>query len=108
MSQDIFQMHMDHITNWLTGIIAIHDYISVYGHTSMEHDRYFTLLIQVAMKNGLMFNSTKYKTELPNISFYGTIFTSQGIKPDPSKVQALQDLPTTWQPDQAPVIPWPH
>ena len=28
------------------------------------------------------------------ITFNGAIFTSKGIKPDPMKIQALQDLPT--------------
>ena len=30
----------------------------------------------------------------PQITFYGTIFSAQGIKPNPMKIQALQDLPT--------------
>ena len=32
------------------------------------------------------------------ISFYGTIFTVQGMRPDPAKVQALQDLPAPQNP----------
>ena len=28
-------------------------------------------------------------------NFYGTIFTSKWIKPDPTKIQAIQDLPTS-------------
>ena len=30
----------------------------------------------------------------PQIAFYGAVFTAQGMWPDPSKIQALQDLST--------------
>ena len=42
-----------------------------------------------------MFNSSKCHISQPQISFYGTIFSAQGMKPDPNKVKALQDFPTT-------------
>ena len=46
------------------------------------------------LKNGLVFNSHKCSIRKPQITFYGAIFAAQGMKPDPAKVQALQDLPT--------------
>ena len=39
MSQDVFQMHMDQITNRLLEFIAIHYDICVYGKDTAEHDR---------------------------------------------------------------------
>ena len=39
MSQDLFQMQMDQITDSLPGIIAIHSDICVYGKDTAEHDR---------------------------------------------------------------------
>ena len=38
MSQDVFQMRMDNITERLKGIISIHDDICVFGKTQQEHD----------------------------------------------------------------------
>ena len=49
---------------------------------------------------GLIFNSSKCAIHQPQISFYGTIFTMQGMRPDPAKVQALQDLPAPQNPKQ--------
>ena len=46
------------------------------------------------MKNGLIFNSNKCRTRQLETSFYGAVFVFQGMKPNLSKVQALQDLPT--------------
>ena len=33
-------------------------------------------------------------SEQSQITFYGAVFTKHGMKPNPAKVQALQDLPT--------------
>ena len=66
----------------------------VFGHTSEEHDPHLQQLMQVATKNRLVFNSSKSRIRQPDTSFCGTIFTATGMKPDPSKVQALQDLHT--------------
>ena len=89
MSQDVFQMHMDQITNRLPGIIAIHDNICVYGKTREEHDTNLLQLMKTASKNGLVFNSHKCSIRQPQITFYGAIFTPKGMKPDPTKIQAL-------------------
>ena len=49
--------------------------------------------MKTAQEQGLVFNSSKCATQQSQISFYGAIFTVQGMRPDPVKVQALQDLP---------------
>ena len=45
------------------------------------------------LDQGLVFNSSKCAMHQSQISFYGAIFTAQGMRPDPAKVKALQDLP---------------
>ena len=94
MSQDVFQMRMDNIAYRLLSILTIHYNICVFGCTSEEHDTHLIQLMQVATKNGLVFNSNKCKIRLSEISIYGAVFTSKCMKPNPSKVQALRDLPT--------------
>ena len=85
-------MCMDQITNRLPGIIAIHDDICVFGKTREEHDIHLLQLMKTASKIGLVFNSHKCSIRQPQITFYGAIFIAQGMKPDPMKIQALQDL----------------
>ena len=92
MSQDIFPMCMDHITDNLQGIITIHDDICVF-RTPGEHNRYLIQLKKTALQNGIIFSSSKHRIRQPEISFYGALLTSSGIKPNPTKVPALQDLP---------------
>ena len=101
MSQDIFQMWMDQITDRLPGIIAIHDDICVYGKDTTEDNNNLLKLMQTAQDHGLVFNSNNCSICQPQISFYGVIFTVQSMKPDPVKVQALQDLPTPTLPNNS-------
>ena len=93
MSQDVFQMKMDQITDRLPVIIAIHDAIYVYGKDTAENERNLLQLMQTATQQGLVFSSSKCAICQSQISFYGAIFTVQGMKPDHAKVQAWQDLP---------------
>ena len=50
--------------------------------------------MQSAKDHGIVFNSAKCHLRQPQIAFYGAVFTAQGMWPNPSKIQALQDLPT--------------
>ena len=94
MAQDVFQMRMDQITERLPGIIAIHNDICVFGKTQEQHDKHLLQLLKTALAKGLVFNSRKCQISKPQITFFGTIFSAKGMKPDPIKIQALQDLPT--------------
>ena len=91
MSQDVFQMQMDQITDRLPGIIAIHDDICVYGKNIAAHDNNLLQLMKTAQDEGLVFNSSKCAIWQPQISFYGAIFTEQGIDlPAPENSKQLQ------------------
>ena len=104
MSQDVFQMWIDQITNRFPGIIFIHDVICVYGKDTTGHDNNLPKLMHTAQEHGLVFNSSKCSICQSQISFYDAIFTVQGMKPDTAKVQALQDLSAPQKPQTAPVI----
>ena len=94
MSQNVFQMQMDQITNRLPGIIAIHHDICVFGKTQEQDNKYLLQLMKTAAKQGFIFNSNKCHISEPQITFYRTVFSAQGMKLDPIKIQALQDLAT--------------
>ena len=57
ISQDVFQMCMDQITNRLPEIIVIHDDICIYGQIREEHDQHLLPLMKTATQNGLVFQS---------------------------------------------------
>ena len=94
MSQDIFQMQMDQATDHLSGIIAIHNNICIFGHTSEDDDEHLLHLMETAKDHGIVFNSVKCQIKWPQFAFYDTVFTAQDMWPDPTKFQSFQDLLT--------------
>ena len=101
MSRDVFQMWMDQITNRLPGVIAIHDDICVFGKDTAEHDYNLLQLMKTAQGHGLVFNSSKCAICKSQISFYGAIFTVQGMRPDPAKVPSEpQTTPVIFRPNK--------
>ena len=49
--------------------------------------------MQIAAENGLVFNSNKCKIKSKSISFFGMIYSENGVSPDPEKLKDLQNMP---------------
>lgn len=94
ISQDIFKQEMDRIVSQVPGCISIVDDVAGVGETEEEHDRHLIQLIETAKKEGLVFNSSKCTIKTDKISFYGSLYTAEGNKPDPSKVEDIHNVPT--------------
>ena len=54
--------------------------------------------MQTAAQHGVVYNSSKCQIRQPQITSYGAIFTTKGMQPNPTKIQAIQDLPTPESP----------
>ena len=94
ISQDIFQQRMDEILEDLNGCASIADDICVFGATEEEHNRNLSALMEAAKRHGLVFNSEKCKIRAKSISFFGNIYSEDGIRPDPTKVNDIHKMPT--------------
>ena len=92
-SQDIFQSRMDMILEQCDGAEGIADDVVVYGVTEDEPDKNLHQLMNFAMRNGLVFNSSKCLIKERSVSFFGLIYGIGGIKPDPDMIRDLQDIP---------------
>ena len=42
---------------------------------------------------GLKFNPKKVKLRVPEVSYVGHLFSAEGLKPDPEKIRAINDMP---------------
>ena len=91
MSQDIFQHRVDQLYESLQGVVAIADDI-VFGNTQAEHDANLRRLLTKCQEFGLKLNPEKCKINQPKVRFYGVICSSEGVKPNPRKVCALQEI----------------
>ena len=86
-AQDIFDKAMDDTIEGLDGVLHIRDDFKVFGK-----DRALGNLLQRFQECGLTFNPKKCKFRLPQIEFFGFVFSKDGIKPSPSKVEALKQM----------------
>ena len=94
MSQDLLQQAMDGILARAPGCVGIADDIVVYVRDNAEHDTNLMRLMQVAKEDGLVFNSKKCAIKTSEIVFFGCMYSKDGMRPDPSKIEDIRNMPT--------------
>ena len=92
ISQDIFQMRMDDIVAQCPGVLAIHDNVFIYRKDNRGHDANIINLFNIAQKEGLVFNSSKYSIKQDSTAFFGSVFSANGYSPDPEKIQGITGM----------------
>ena len=71
---------------------GIADDMIIAGKDEMEHDRNFLAFMEKCMENNLTLNAEKIQFKQNQVSFYGHVWSDQGISPDPKKIQALKHM----------------
>ena len=71
----------------------IADDILCYGANEQEHDINVIKFLDRCVEVDMHLNPQKVKFKSPEVPFYGNMLTKDGIKPDPKKVEAIQDWP---------------
>ena len=68
----------------------IHDDVIIATVTEDEHDKVIRKVMEVIVKSGLTLNYDKCMFKKQDIPFWGMRITSEGVIPDPKKVEALK------------------
>ena len=92
VEQDIFQSKLDAIFIGMEGVTGIADDMIIAGKDEMEHDRNFLAFMEKCMENNLTLNVEKIQFKQSQVSFYGHIWSENGISLDPKKIQALKHM----------------
>ena len=92
VAQDIFQSKLDAIFIGMEGVTGIADDMIIAGKDEMEHDRNFLAFMEKCMENNLTLNVEKIQFKQNQVSFYGHVWSDQGISSDPKKIQALKHM----------------
>jgi hypothetical protein len=96
---EIFQRRMHEFSEGLEGMEVIADDFLIYGcGESVEiaepnHDQNMIKMLEKVRKVNLKINPDKLRYKLKEAKFIGHILTSEGIKVDPSKVEAIEKMP---------------
>ena len=92
-SQDLFQAKIDECYAELDGVVAIVDDILVYGSTREEHDSNLPRVLQISREKDMKLNDDKLEVGVTEVTYFGHVITSSGLRADPHKVQAISDMP---------------
>ena len=83
----------------LVGVIGVTDDIIVYGEGDNDeeaqhnHDANLVRLLERCRQAGLALNKEKAELNKTEISFLGHIISNEGLKIDPTKVEAVLQMP---------------
>lgn len=69
------------------------DDIIVWGSTKTEHDMRLRNVLEATRKVNLKLIKKKCQLGVKELTFVGDILSSEGIRPDPRKVSACENMP---------------
>ena len=99
LAPEEFECKLHEKLDGLPGVAVIRDDILVMGHGENEeeanqnHDENLVRLLEQARKANLRLNSNKMNLRKSEVRFMGHLITKDGLKPDPEKVSAVQEMP---------------
>ena len=88
-ASEIFQEAIRELLTGLPGCKNISDDIIVFGKGQEEHNKNLRGVLQRLKENNRRLNKDKCEFFKTEIKFYGHIFSSVGVRPDPKKADAI-------------------
>jgi len=87
---EIFNEEVHKILLQEPNAVSIYDDILVFGTTPEEHDEALRHIFKLWREHRLTLSLKKSRLNLRVVKFFGKVFSSKGISPDPDKVAALK------------------
>ena len=89
VSSEIFQKRLHQALEGLEGVRCIADDVLIWGRTDDEHEERVRSFLQRCCEIGIALNKDNCRFGLQEIPFMGHVVSSSGLKPDPSKIEAI-------------------
>ncbi|XP_042148029.1 uncharacterized protein K02A2.6-like [Ixodes scapularis] len=99
VSSEIFQKRLQSALDGLDGVLCVADDILVFGvgeaesEARQDHDKKLESLLQRCEKIGVRLNRDKTELHCSSMTFLGHLLTREGLRVDPEKVRAIQEMP---------------
>ena len=91
-SAEVFEKRVEEMFGDLQVAIYFDDLI-VFGRSKEEHDTNLRKLLERAKKFNVKFNRDKMQLNQREVKYLGHIVSSEGLRPDPEKVEAINLMP---------------
>ena len=89
---EVFQECFEQIFGDIEGVRILIDDILVWGATVHEHDVRLKKVLDIAREKNIKFNLKKYQFKKHEVKYIGHIFSDKGIKVDPEKLKAINEM----------------
>ena len=89
---EVYYKTIHQIFEGIQGVSTIADDIIIHGATKQDHDRSLAKTLEKARQVNLKLNKSKCEVGVKELIFIGDRVTADGVKPDPTKVSAIQDM----------------
>ena len=90
-ASEIFQKTISDQLRDVPGGLNISDDVIVFGVTQADHDKALKAVFQKFSEVGLTLNKSKCEFNKSSLTFFGFVFSAQGVSPDPKKVQSIHN-----------------
>ena len=93
-----YQMRMQEALEGIENMAIVADDILIFGkgntkeEAERNHDKTLHEVLKRCQETGLKLNKDKIQFKLDEIKYVGHLITSEGVKPDPSKIQAILQM----------------
>ena len=91
---EIFQNTLQQLLHGIDGVRNIADDIIIFGSNYEEHNKALEECLLRLETHGLTLNMGKCKFLKQNLEFFGMIFSTEGVRPDPKKISAFVNTAT--------------
>ena len=88
-----FQKRMSQILSGLDGVLCLMDDVLIFGRSQKEHDDRLTNVLKRIQTAGITLNPSKCEFSRCQLKFLGHLIDGQGIRADPEKTAAIQEMP---------------
>ena len=91
-ASEIFQKTIQDQLRHIHGVLNISDDVIVFGKTQADHDKALEAVCQKFADGNLTLNKKKCEFNKKS-TFFGFVFSGNGVTPDPSKIEAIKNAP---------------
>ena len=92
-ASEICQQQISQVIEGIAKVANLQDDIIVWGNTREELHQSLKEVLYRVQKSGVKLNLSKCKFEATEVSYLGHNLSEAGVKPDPSKVAAILQMP---------------
>ena len=91
-ASEVFQKAVSEMIEDIEGAVSIIDDILIWGKDMKDNDERLQRVLDRVRENNLKLSPDKCQFRRNQVSYAGHVLTSEGVKPDPEKVRAVEAM----------------